>query len=368
MGFGIAVFGAFDINSLGDMLFPKALEFELGRRIQVHKMVFFSPSDAQSEYNNGYEIYPYKEFEKIHEAVQFDAIIIGGGELLHNNEIKFTNIHGETISYQNGRIWKYPVEMGRKHHIKVLVNSVGMPYTISRDDREMLAELDYLSFRDKYSFYRFCGERRILGSHVVPDSLWNLDDYFPFITDGTASQAARRIIHLNGEDEYLVLQLGTLDNWVAVYECVSDYCKKACLKLVVMAVNWCHDDKIIVKEVAKLEKDNCIILDRLLSMEDIITVIAGASMFVGTSLHGTMTACLSGTRTVVYNMYSHFVSKMDGLADWLGIRDLLTDTPEQLAEALQKPFSANAIFPIQKIKTALRDHFDLMAFIISGIR
>lgn len=366
MEFGIAVFGAFDINSLGDMLFPKALEVELGKRIPVRRMVFFSPSDARSEYGRGYEVYPYEEFEKIHAEVRFDAIVIGGGELLHNSEIKFTNIQGETISCRNGRIWKYPVEMGKKHRIKVLVNSVGMPCGISRDDREVLAGLDYVSFRDRYSFYRFCGARRIPAGHVVPDSLWNLDDYFPVITDGTALRAARRIIPLEEGEEYAVLQMGTLDNWPAVYECTSGYCKKARLKLVVMAVNWCHDDRIVVREAANLENDGCIVLDRLLSMEEIITVIAGASVFVGTSLHGTLTACLGGTRTAVYNMYSHFASKMDGLADWLGVRDLLADTPEQLAEALEKPSPVPPVFPIQEIKATLCGHFDLMASIISG--
>ena len=94
MDYSIAVFGAFDINSLGDMLFPKALEIELKKRLGIRKVILFSPTNAQSEYNLGYETYPYEAFAKIHAKYHFDAIIIGGGELLHYKEIKFCDLQG----------------------------------------------------------------------------------------------------------------------------------------------------------------------------------------------------------------------------------------------------------------------------------
>lgn len=366
MGYNIAAFGAFDINSLGDMLFPKALEIELGKRLEIDNLIFFSPTNVQSAYRLGHRIYPYEKFEELHLEYCFDAIVVGGGELLHYREISFTTLQGTAISYQNGRIWRYPLEVGRKHALNVLFNSVGMPHDITDEDKKLLAGLNYISFRDKYSYYRFYGRQDIAGDNMVPDSLWNLDEYFPILSDKNAVHQARQIIGLDESSNYIALQMGTLDNLSAVYECALDYCEKNRIKLVVFAINWCHDDRSVVLELSKKNHPNCHVVDRFLQIEEIMAIIAGARSLICTSLHGTLIGCLCGTKTLAYNMYSHFVSKMDGLTDWLGMSDFLIDNVGQLKEALQIPPENYRKPPIPKIKEALSNHFDYMAQIISG--
>ena len=368
MNHNIAVFGAFDINSLGDMLFPKALEIEFGKRMDVANLILFSPTNTRSEYGNDYRIYPYEEFERIHAEYSFDAIIIGGGELLHCRDIQFTNMRGAPITYQNGKIWRFPVEMGKKHDIKTLINSVGMPYDISAADKKLLETLVYVSFRDKYSLYRFLGKVDDECNNLVPDSLWNLDDYFPIITTPNATEYASKITGLAEGSKYVALQLGTLDNWKNIYECVLEYCRENHLKLVVLAVNWCHDDKAVIHEIAEIKDPDCYVAKRILQIEEIMSIIAGAEMLVCTSLHGSIIGCLSGVNVIVYNMYSHFVSKMDGLADWLECRNLLVDNVRQLKTALANTSDAEQKFPIAEIKKRLAKHFDQMAQVILGIK
>ncbi len=72
MSYNIAAFGAFDINSLGDMLFPKALEIELRKRLVINNIIFFSPTSAQSAYSSDYKIFPYERFEELHREYSFD--------------------------------------------------------------------------------------------------------------------------------------------------------------------------------------------------------------------------------------------------------------------------------------------------------
>ncbi len=366
MSYNIAAFGAFDINSLGDMLFPKALEIELRKRLVINNIIFFSPTSAQSAYSSDYKIFPYERFEELHREYSFDAVIVGGGELLHYDAINFKDIHGETISYQNGRIWRYPVEMGKKHGLRVLFNSVGMPHDITDKDKELLAGLAYISFRDRYSFYRFYGRRDVSGNNMVPDSLWNLDEYFPAITARENSLCAHRTIGLEQDSRYVAFQMGTLDNWEDIYKCVLDYCRKNNLKLVAFAINWCHDDKVVIERLSMANESDCFIINRILQVEEIMSIIAGADTLVCTSFHGTLLGCLSKVRTLVYNMYSDFVSKMDGLADWLGKRDLLIDNIEQLKAALWYAPNYSPELPLTKIKGRLMAHFDHMAHVISG--
>lgn len=71
-----------------------------------------------------------------------------------------------------------PLEYAHKYGIKVLFNSVGMPDTVNEEDKNLLETVQYLSVRDVYSAMRLCGTQRNETVHVVPDSLWNLDDYY----------------------------------------------------------------------------------------------------------------------------------------------------------------------------------------------
>lgn len=89
MGINVAVFGAFDVNSYGDSLFPCALEIELKKRIEIEKIVLFTPTENKAKYNETKQVYSYSKFEDIHKQYKFDVIVIGGGELLHNRTIEF---------------------------------------------------------------------------------------------------------------------------------------------------------------------------------------------------------------------------------------------------------------------------------------
>lgn len=355
MGINIAVFGAFDISSFGDLLFPVALETELKKRIRLEKTILFAPTKNCSDYAKKMEVYSYDEFEIIHKKYNFDALIIGGGELLHNRPIEFTGSDGKKIVYQNGEIWKRPFAYAKKFKLKMLINSVGMPYEITDQDKSLLAKADYISFRDCYSYKRFIGDAFFDEIKLVPDSLWNLDEYYQeFFRNNT------------GEDKYIALQIGTLDNWQQMFESIFHYAERNKLKIILFAINWCHSDREVVDIVKNEYGAKCEVLDCLLKPEEIITVISGAELYVGTSFHGALVAFLSRVPVLMYNMYPNFVSKMDGLAAWTETQDALIESVGQLQAALEYDRIMRTKPSINEIKNALKLHFDEMAEIITA--
>ena len=370
MGIRIAVFGAFDINSFGDSLFPKALEIELKKRIELDKVTLFSPTKNCSEYGDE-KVYPYEEFEEVNKKYSFDAIIVGGGELLHNMPIEFSKLNGEKIIYEDGVIWKKPLEYGKKYGIKVLINSVGIPQTISNLDCALLKDASYISVRDRYSQERLCGMKENECVKLVPDSLWNLDEYYSVIGDADKKSVCE-ITGISENDAYVAFQLGTMDNWNKIFETVLNYCQQNNRKLVVFAINWCHADKEVIENIAERYGNSCHVIKRLLQVEEIMSIISSAETFVGTSFHGLLVGYLSGTRVIAYNMYSHFVSKMDGLVAWMQTEYLLVEDTKQLESALNHVGVVDSVLDIEKklleIKEALKKHFDAMAAVITGKR
>ncbi len=363
----IAIFGAFDINSFGDMLFPKAIDIELRKRIEINKIILFSPTDNKSEYSGDWEIYSYEKFEEMHAQYQFSAIIIGGGEMLHNEDIHFTSSEGKDIVYKQGETWKIPIKLGQKYHIRTIINGVGIPHTLSKDDREQILSCNYVSVRDKYSAYRFAKKFEEYGIRLIPDTLWNLDEYFKTILNETKKEEILKDAIGESVSSYAVLQMGTLDNLERIYIQAIQYCQNKGYKLVVFPINWCHDDKKAAELIEERYGSECIVLNQMLSVEQIITVISQAKVFVGTSFHGTLVALLAGVRAVIYNMYPHFVSKMDGLTEWFNERVVMVEDSSQIWTALNSEEMQEDFFTIVcDLKKRIAQHFDSIAEVINS--
>lgn len=365
MGINVAVFGAFDVNSYGDSLFPCALEIELKKRIEIEKIVLFTPTENKAKYNETKQVYSYSKFEDIHKQYKFDVIVIGGGELLHNRTIEFQTEDKRTVVYNKGEIWKKPLEYAHKYGIKVLFNSVGMPDTVNEEDKNLLETVQYLSVRDVYSAMRLCGTQRNETVHVVPDSLWNLDDYYKEIKFPDRN-IVKKMTSIFDEEKYVAFQYGTEDRWEKVFHIVLDFCREQNYKLVAFAINSCHADRIVIEKIKEKYQNDCIIVDQMLQQTEIMNLISAAELFVGTSLHGALTAYLSGTYAVIYNMYSYFVSKMDGLVEWFDTQQFMVENEDQLKAVISDQLNREHFYEIidrklPKVKEKLKMHYDTMA-------
>ena len=234
--YSIAIFGAFNIKSFGDSLYPIAIYKGLSEEIPLWKVELFSIGGGQGGYDD-WSIHTYDEFDEIHSSVGFDAIIVGGGELFHNKDISF---EAGKVIYPGGEIWKKPVEYGKRYHLPVILNGVGMPYEFSQseigDARSILNGISYVSLRDVYSCERW---RHCLGQAgkpvLVPDNMWSVHDFY--------SNAELEDTFQSLKDEYgiakkfFLFQYGTTKAFKEVWKLIRKYAENENALIVTIAIN-----------------------------------------------------------------------------------------------------------------------------------
>ena len=356
--YNIAVCGAFDVVSYGDSLFPVAIEAELKNRIEeMGSIILFSPKGTEHLYSNAQKVYSYNAFEKMHETYRFNLMIIGGGELLHFSPIVFHGEDGQEIIYGSGELWKCPIDFAQKEGIPYVINSVGVPNVFSKEEmeilRDSLAGADYVSVRDRYSYERLV--QIVPDCECVPDSLWNLNRYMkkePII-----------------EGKYIVFQYGTLFQIDELMSVIQKIRRQTNYQIVVLPINYCHTDRLITEKAREVLDDSSLIYDRQLDVHEIYNIIAGADLFIGTSLHGTLTAQVNGVPSVIFDMYPSVVGKMDGIYDWLAGDIYMISDVNSLAGIVQQVMeqkdnrNEDIVF---ELKEKTDRHFDRIAQCVYG--
>ncbi len=78
----IAQFGTYDIESLGDTMFPKMFQFGIEKH-SVCDIELFSMNECIEPYNDNSHVYSFEQFEERNKIKRFDFAVIGGGDFLH---------------------------------------------------------------------------------------------------------------------------------------------------------------------------------------------------------------------------------------------------------------------------------------------
>ena len=82
--YNIAFTGVFDIENYGDHLFPLVFREKMKEKGIDCELFLFSPiGDVQQGYQQNYEVYPLYKLQELHRRYHFDAVIVGGGGILH---------------------------------------------------------------------------------------------------------------------------------------------------------------------------------------------------------------------------------------------------------------------------------------------
>lgn len=347
----VAVCGAFNVYSYGDSLFPIAFANEMKKRNINIEMTLFAPQKRGQLYYDDREVYSYDDLETQNSLHKFDLVLIGGGELLHFHKILFTDQSGNEMYYQEAEIWKIPIEFARQNNIECIINAVGAPDDFSSEKVEILKQylnyVRYIAVRDKYSYKRL--KQAGINSFLVPDSLWNVDDYFH------GSEFKKK--------EYIVVQYGTQHQKKQMLTTLQDSYAIKGLKIIFISINYCHEGSYVLRDMENgFTCENIEIISNRLSVMEIYKLISEASLFIGTSLHGVITATASGVPSIIIDMYPEIVGKMDGLVEWFDnslkiisdVRNLKYVNPEICVKDLQH------------VRKCVDMHFDKIAECLIG--
>lgn len=331
----IALIGAMDRNNYGDLLFPIIFEKAISKRL----------NDVDFDY------YGYKESDlskigaKSTDALkniinkQYDAVVIVGGEVLTSpwsltylflqenlfksrilgylNRLicnRFTLGILDNLSQRIYKIllrgisdfpWLFKKADFKNSKIKIIYNSVGGAadkFNVKRRKRYLLnnlSEADLISVREHASKTNLIdiGLENIKES---PDSAFLLSEIFPM-----SSLKELKSIEYDLESNYIVFQIGqqfaSYNITIIVEELKKILDDNIVEQIVLLPIGYAalHEDIEPLKKIQRiLEKkvDNCksVLLVENNTIFDTMSIIANSQLFMGTSLHGNVTALAYG--------------------------------------------------------------------------
>ncbi|AKJ98227.1 ABC transporter ATP-binding protein [Pseudomonas chlororaphis] len=120
----VAIFGTFDVENYGDLLFPILAEAELARRlgnVHLHRFSYHAKTPAEWPY----AVTSLTELPRV--AEDLDGVLIGGGFLIRFDKVVAPGYGPTTpdIHHPTG-YWLTPALVGLQHGIPVLWNAPGM--------------------------------------------------------------------------------------------------------------------------------------------------------------------------------------------------------------------------------------------------
>lgn len=369
----IAQFGTYDIESLGDTSFPKMLAYGLRKQNFPVEIELFSMTENETPYNGNSHVYSFAQFPERQAYASFDAVILGGGEFIHFAPMSVI-IGGVKTAYPRGYIWKEPIRMAKEAGVPVILNCVGVSYDLSPSEQEELGSyLDgaaLVSVRDVFSHARLRAAG-IDGVLCVADNLWYMNEMYERESLDTLRAEIAEKTKRDLSTPYIIVQYGTTRNAAALARGLIAFKRETGLRVLLMPVNYCHEDREGMRLLAEAGAGEFEVVGDYFEPAELIAVISGASAFVGTSLHGNLTAASYGVPFVGIDMYPSFVSKMDGIFTMIGCEDYLVPSEANVKAALSACLAdeGRRAFVGEKIRacqTALDKHFEKVVNDLKG--
>ncbi len=319
----VALFGPHDRFNYGDFLFPLMVEYAF-EKVCPDKFQFTKYALVNSDFTSlgAYKSKSYRRLVSNINANKEDVLIVAGGECIgatwhtlfrYINSLFFewSNIDNRVFrklkQYQIARRWlggksEYPYCVNKtdfKRSFLLLFNSVGAAYGINELNKKALKKADYIAFREQISV-NHSKENNIQG-HLVPDSAIILSDVYPLANLEQRVLKDSVIIRnlIRSRDSYLYFQIGYYyieDKLNEIVDALLLLSREFKLKVVLCPIGIAnsHEDHRALELISQKANSNDFILVKSPSIQEIMLLIAKSKLYIGTSLHGLITAMSYG--------------------------------------------------------------------------
>ena len=379
----VGLLGLSDTAGFGDLMYPRVAAQELAARLPHLEFRQLAPFGWEHPLaaHGGAVIEPLGQpsaARRAELADQFDALVIGGGELIHDRHHLFTSRYQlpnqRFESPQDAVVDRSPARwfidgVGRENEARcpTLWNGVGVPYALTGETEgavcRSLADRAYVSVRDERSLERLRAAGHEGPVAVVPDSGFLV----PRVLSNDVLERRRALHHLMGwlpVSDYVVVQADD-----SVVSQVGQ------LSAVLDGVLGQSDLAVVVLDSGSIRSSACgealrrrcpvpvHVMPAGVTCEDIAAVIQGAKAVVAVSLHASVSGMAFHVPTVIVSL--HDQSKLTALAELTGPTcQLVTDLAE-LPAALRKSLVAVSDDRlVRSLQAELDVHFDAMATVI----
>ncbi|WP_248768500.1 polysaccharide pyruvyl transferase family protein [Pseudomonas sp. MWU12-2345] len=310
----IAQIGTFDLDNLGDLLFPwvteKLIHLVCGSRSTV-EICFYSPTRPEAYlYPDQVPYAAISQLDHDDAVAPFDFILMGGGDLIRNDDYSLYQVYGENSPELTFTQILSPTQTNSR---RLALLAVGLPYDV--DDVFSVFLTNSFS-RVVSAGVRDVRSAKLLEEHtgvsyaIVPDFVHSL----PYVLDKAACESMMSDVLAGYDGGYLCFQ-GHADVCASV-EDVANVLKeieKALDKpFVLIEIGGCLGDTEYLRELATVTGYPFIsrVTHPGITIEQKISVLACSSGFIGSSLHGNIISNAYGINNVSYvGKYSHKISE-----------------------------------------------------------
>ena len=133
-------------------------------------------------------------------------------------------------------------------------------------------------------------------------------------------------------------------------------------EIYLLPLAYTHNDDSKLKEIQDKSGSRFLMPKIPLSLIQIISVLSGCAAYIGTSLHGTVTASVFGRKVVSFDYQK--TKKTKDLYNILGYSDYYITDGSQLASTVEKAFLEQKPADFSDIQAKLKKHFDIITSIL----
>jgi len=359
----IGLFGTFDVENYGDLLFPLIAEAELTERLGAVNIDTFS-YHAKTPPDWPYTVTSLAELPYM--IGDLDGVLIGGGFLIRFDKEVAPGYGPPTPIHHPTGYWLTPALIALQHGIPVIWNAPG---AVGMDRNKIPAWADplirlalslslYVAVRDDLSkalLARFADESQI---EVVPDTAFGISR----LLDGGPSSEFKRLCDTSGLNRpYIIIQAAQ------GFDFFSRFVKKHAHRL--------QEFGFLALPIGPALGDNTQILDIDLPFVRLpvwphplllAELISQSVAVIGHSYHLAITALASGVP--VFTPMELSVGRLSGLGGFENIFHLAKDSELDLdwfLERLRKTVSYSAV---NEARDRLAQHWDRVAEVVrSGV-
>lgn len=359
----IALAGTFDVENYGDLMFPVIFERAMRKRGLKFELTLFSPSESAEEaLDSSRMVYSFRDFDELDEKYHFDALVVGGGALIHFRDfaVRMPGKDGKE-EYHNIHSWLSLMYLASRNNIKILFNLPQIPFEIPKELRPLfkvaIDQVDYLAVRDEFSsryIQDVFGNKKIK-INVYPDTVSLVDELFD---KDTLIKSGRKL--LGFEDKYMVFHFQFTDGingeLFAELDKVVNDAERRGVRVVLLPIGYTHGDEGVMKSYLKHNSEKCFMLKRKMNIAEMTAILAGAEYYVGMSFHGSLVTVAFDGKVFTVNPSL----KNQELYRKYGIEDCIARSYDDLLNVVGVTLSRGSSYRKrhQYFKKLVNEHFD----------
>lgn len=306
-----AQIGTFNVDNLGDLLFPivlsKILDDVAGERNTID---YFSPyqENGNNLYNDAVDVIDLVKFDEYNISSDYDIVFIGGGDLIRSDDWSINKIYNQNqLSFTN-------ILSPTSDRIDNLVSiGMGVPFDMNFNFGMFLKNSMFryqgISVRDTNSQKKL--SEIDVESVIIPDLVITISKYYS-IELLKENFEKIQIILTNSfkleERKYLIFQANDSvikDHEIeTISQLLNDISDDLMMPIVLLSIGECLGDNPLYLKLKPLLKNSILInKDQVsnLSLIDKVAILANSFGFIGSSLHGNIISYSYGIPHITFS-------------------------------------------------------------------